>query len=138
MREQAMSATVKTSDWITPEEIPDPKEWPHISGWSILVRPLSIKSKTKGGLLLPGTLQDDVQKSMVVGRVVAMGNTCYKHPDFMGDVMCKVGDFVVYSKLNNIKYMYRGIKVVLVDDRDIRMRLDDPSDIDPNYSLNFM
>jgi co-chaperonin GroES (HSP10) len=101
----------------------------------MMVRPVTVAQKTKGGIIMPDTVLDDVHRATTVGRVLAMGNLCYKHPQFQGDVWCKVGDFVSYGKFDGIHYLFKGVKVMLIQDKDVRMVLENPQDIDPNFNL---
>ena len=74
---QAISSARKNDDWITNEDIPDPEVLPKIPGYNILVRPVSIKSETKGGLILPDSVKDDMAYLTTVGRVLSVGDLAY-------------------------------------------------------------
>jgi len=130
-----MPATVKTSEWITAEEVPDPKPLPKLTGWKVLVRPLSIVQKTKGGLFIPDSVQDNVERITTVARVLAMGPPCYQHPDFMGTRFCEVGNIIAYPKFAGAKLKYKGVALLLLDEKDVTMVLQDARDIDPAYQL---
>ena len=53
MREQHLGGSVKNDKWITDtEEVADPEVLPHLPGYHVLIRPVSVKSKTKGGIIL--------------------------------------------------------------------------------------
>jgi len=41
-------------------EASDPTVLPHIPGYHILVRPVSVKSQTKGGIILPDSTVNDI------------------------------------------------------------------------------
>ena len=47
---------IMNDDWITNSEVPDPEVLPEIPGYHLLIRPLSIRQQTKGGVLLPDKL----------------------------------------------------------------------------------
>ena len=128
-------AQVKPSDWITADAVPDPTPLPKVVGWSILARPVSILAKTKGGIIVPQTLQDDVAKVTTVARVLAMGDLAYEHPDFKGRAWCKVGDYVAYGKFSGMKLLYKGVALIMLEDRNVTLVLDDPRSIDPNFNL---
>ena len=68
MRTIKMERAVNNNEWIENEEKPDPEVLPHLPGYHILVRPVSVKSKTKGGLLLPDSVKDDVAYLTTVGK----------------------------------------------------------------------
>ncbi len=135
LQAMSMSKTIKPSDWITPDETPDPSPLPRVVGWSILIRPQSVVNKTKGGLVLPDVLMDDLSRAHTVGRVLAMGSLCYTHPDFRGERFCNVGDIISYPKLAGVKYKFKGVNLILLDEKDVNMVLADAKDIDANYNL---
>ena len=54
MQQAQMGGALKNDLWITDaEEKADPKVLPELPGFNLLIRPVSIKSETKGGILLP-------------------------------------------------------------------------------------
>ena len=59
---QAASSALKNDEWITDEEVADPSPLPKIPGYHILVRPVSVKSATKGGIILPDSTKSGVTK----------------------------------------------------------------------------
>jgi co-chaperonin GroES (HSP10) len=147
-------------NWITGDEVPDPNPLPTVVGWKLLIRPVAIKTKTKGGILLPDQYKDDVQYLTTVGRVLAMGEQAYRHKDFEveetktesgvddGETFeysyqafnpkpwCKVGDYVCYGKFAGTKFIYRGVKLLLLEDRLVDMVVPDPGSIDPQYNIS--
>ena len=128
--------TIATSDWITPNEVPDPTPLPKVVGWRLLVRPVSnLKKETKGGIIMPDTLMDEIERSQCVGRVLIMGNGCYAHSNYQGDRWCEVGEYICYNKFMGTKYLLKGVKVTLLDDKDVLMVLTSPNDIDPAWNL---
>ena len=61
MQQVSMGGAIKNDLWITDvEETPDPSPLPNIPGFHVLVRPVSVKSVTKGGILLPDSTKDDM------------------------------------------------------------------------------
>jgi hypothetical protein len=79
---QAISNAVKNDEWITDAEVPDPEVLPEIPGYNILVRPVSVKSETKGGIILPDSLKSDMAYLTTVGRVLRVGNLAYADDKF--------------------------------------------------------
>lgn len=74
-------------------------EWPKPVGWRILIDPMRPKATTKGGIAVPTETQTAETFMNYVGRVVAMGELCYKHGKFEGGTpWCKVGDWVAYGQ----------------------------------------
>ena len=55
-----MGRSIMNDDWITNSEIEDPDVLPKIPGYHILIRPLAIRSETKGGILLPDKFKEDI------------------------------------------------------------------------------
>ena len=43
-----MGKALKNDMWISQEETPDPDVLPEVPGYHILIRPISVKEKTKG------------------------------------------------------------------------------------------
>ena len=108
MKAAGVATTVAgNDDWITDKESSDPKVLPHLPGYHILIRPVAIREKTKGGILLPDK--------------------------FKGRAWCKPGDYVVYGKYQGDKFFYKGIRMLLLFDDQILMVVPDPADLDPNY-----
>jgi len=56
----AATAAAGNDEWISNKEAPDPEVLPHLPGYHILIRPVAIREKTKGGILLPDKFKDDV------------------------------------------------------------------------------
>ena len=73
-----MGTAIKNDLWITdPEEMPDPQPLPTLPGFHVLVRPVSIKSVTKGGIFLPDSTKDDMSYLTTVGQVLSLGTLAY-------------------------------------------------------------
>ena len=54
MRQVQMGNALKNDEWIDIEdEVSDPTNLPELPGFHVLVRPVSVKSKTKGGIFIP-------------------------------------------------------------------------------------
>ena len=53
MFEPEMSRSILNDEWLSEDTVPDPKPLPSIPGYKILIRPVPIRSKTKGGIILP-------------------------------------------------------------------------------------
>ena len=109
---QAASNALKNDEWITDEDIADPNPLPEIPGYHILVRPVSVKSATKGGILLPDSTKSDMAYLTTVGRVLKVGDLAYKDEKFANGPWCKEGDFVCYGKHTGNKFFYKGINLM--------------------------
>ena len=136
MRTIKMERAVNNNEWIENEDKPDPEVLPHLPGYHILVRPVSVKSKTKGGLLLPDSVKDDVAYLTTVGKVLAIGDLSYKDKDkFPNGKWCDVGDYVCYARHAGQKLYYKGVRLLLLFDDQIMMKVDEPTNLDMTYNL---
>lgn len=133
---QAASSALKNDEWITDEDIADPNPLPELPGYHILVRPVSVKSATKGGILLPDSTKSDMAYLTTVGRVLKVGDLAYKDEKFANGPWCKEGDFVCYGKHTGSKFFYKGVNLLLLFDDDIKMVVEDAKDLDPTFNLS--
>ena len=54
MQQVQLGKALKNDEWMSSEiEVEDPAMLPELPGFHVLVRPVSIKSKTKGGIFMP-------------------------------------------------------------------------------------
>ena len=136
MRTIKMEKAVNNNEWIEDEEKADPEVLPNLPGYHILVRPVSVKSKTKGGLLLPDSVKDDVAYLTTVGKVLSIGDLAYEDKDkFPNGKWCDVGDYVCYARHAGQKLYYKGIRLLLLFDDQVMMKVDDPTNLDMTYNL---
>jgi co-chaperonin GroES (HSP10) len=138
MQQPSMGKSIPNSDWISDEGIELKKEdLPELPGYHVLVQPVSIKQKTKGGIILPDSTKDDIAYLTTVGKVVALGDLAYDDKEkFPLGPWCQEGDYVAYGKLIGQKLQYKGVKLLLLFDDQIIMRVDKPSDLDPTFNLS--
>jgi co-chaperonin GroES (HSP10) len=141
MQQVMMAKAIKNDEWIAADNKADPDILPQIPGPTILVRPVSVKKKTKGGILIPDALQDDMSYLTTVGKVLAVGETAYKESHttdsrFPNGAWCKVGDYVTYDKNVGTKLYYKGIQLISMYDDAIRMVVEDPKELDLTYDLS--
>jgi len=126
MRPDTLPALAK---W-TSEDGPDPDTLPVVTGWKILVRPISLSEKTKTGIYIPDQAKDDAEFLTTVGRVLAMGPLCYTRKDMLvdGAIMpwAEVGSYVVYPKYGGAKFMYDKCKMLVMNDDEVLMVVDNP------------
>ena len=136
MRTIKMERAVNNNEWIENEEKADPEVLPSLPGYHILVRPVSVKNKTKGGLLLPDSVKDDVAYLTTVGKVLAIGDLSYKDKDkFPNGKWCDVGDYVCYARHAGQKLYYKGVRLLLLFDDQVMMKVDEPTNLDMTYNL---
>jgi len=123
MEQVTAGKTISDSKWITDEEIPDPIP-PNCPGWQIIVRPVNIMPKTKGGIILTPQALDDAKYLQTVGKVLAVGEMAYKDPEIFGansKPWCKVGDYVAFRKLAGQKFWWERVQLIIMNDRDMIM-----------------
>ncbi len=75
----------------------------------VLVKPVSVEEKTKGGIIIPDTAKEKPQK----GDVVAVGSGTKDQ-----EMMLKVGDQVVFGK-------YAGTEVSFEDEKYLILKEDE-------------
>lgn len=133
-----MGKAVKNDQWISNEgDIPDPDVLPSLPGYNILIRPVSIKNVTKGGIFIPDSTRDDMAYLTTVGRVIAVGEVAYQDEiKFPNGAWCEVGDYVCYGKHTGTKLFYKGIKLLVLFDDQIMMKVENPKDLDPTFNLS--
>ena len=54
---------------------------------------------------------------------------------FLAGAWCKEGDYVCYQKLSGTKFVYKGVKLLLLFDDQVLMRISDPEDLDTTLVL---
>ena len=97
---------------------------PDLPGYHVLVRPISVKSKTKGGVFIPDSTRDDMSYLTTVGQVLALGDLAYHEKEkFPSGAWCTVGDYVCYGKHTGTKMFYKGVRLILLFDDQIIMRV---------------
>lgn len=133
----AATAAAGNDEWITNKDQKDPEVLPSLPGYHVLIRPVTIREKTKGGILLPAKFKDDAKYLTTVGRVLKVGELAYADTNkFKGGSWCKPGDYVVYGKYQGDKFFYQGIRMILLFDDQILMGVPNPADLDPSLDLS--
>jgi co-chaperonin GroES (HSP10) len=137
MQQVQLGNALKNDAWIDSEiEVSDPAILPELPGFHVLVRPVSVKSITKGGIFIPDSTKDDMAYLTTVGRVLKIGELAYKDIDkFPNGHWCDAGDYVCYGKHAGTKLFYQGVRLILLFDDQIMMRVMDPKDLDPTFNL---
>jgi len=133
---QAASNAIKNDEWITNDDVPDPTPLPEVPGYTVLVRPISVKEKTKGGIILPDSTKSDMAYLTTVGRVLKVGSAAYQDSKFGDTPWCKEGDYVCYGKHAGNKFLYKGVQLLLTFDDDVKMVVESPKDLDPTFNLS--
>ena len=80
--------------------------------------------------------KDDMSYLTTVGKVIALGELAYKDVDkFPNGGWCNIGDYVCYGKHAGTKLYYQNVKLLLLFDDQVIMRVSDPKDLDPTFNL---
>ncbi len=137
MQAVRMDKSIDNSEWLTDEDkLIDKATLPALPGYHILIQPVSVKKETKGGIILPEQARDDIAYLTTVGRVLKVGTLAYEDKDkFLGGAWCKEGDYVCYQKLSGTKFVYKGVKLLLLFDDQVLMKIDSPEDLDTTIVL---
>ena len=138
MQQAHLGKSIKNDMWITnEEEEATPDVLPELPGFHVLVRPVSVKEKTKGGILLPNSTKEDMSYLTTVGKVIKMGNLAYNDKDkFPKGPWCKEGDYICYAKHAGQKIQYKEVKMILLYDDQVIMKVEDPKYLDPTFNLS--
>jgi co-chaperonin GroES (HSP10) len=133
-----MDKSIDNGEWITDEGVKlNKKDLPALPAYHVLLRPVSVRAKTKGGIYLPDKVKDDVAYLTTIGKVLKLGEIAYKDTTkFPNGPWCSEGDYVCYGKHTGQKFVFKGVKLLLVYDDQIIMKLDNPKDLDTTYNLS--
>jgi co-chaperonin GroES (HSP10) len=137
MQQVHLGKSIKNDVWITEEEEEStPDVLPELPGFHVLVRPVSIKEKTKGGILLPNSTKDDMSYLTTIGEVIKIGDLAYGDKEkFPKGPWCQLGDYVCYAKHAGQKIQYKNVKMLLLYDDQVIMKVQDPKFLDPTFNL---
>ena len=138
MQQAHLGKTIKNDMWITnEEEETTPDILPELPGFHVLVRPVSVKEKTKGGIIIPNSTKEDMSYLTTVGKVIKIGNLAYNDTDkFPKGPWCKEGDYICYAKHAGQKIQYKEVKMILLYDDQVIMKIQDPKYLDPTFNLS--
>ena len=139
MQVASMGKSISNSEWVSDEGANEIKknDMPGLPGYHVLVKPVSIKSETKGGIILPESTRSDIAYLTTVGKVLKLGDLAYADKEkFPNGAWCVEGDYVSYGKLIGQKFVYKGVKLLLLFDDQIIMKVGKPSDLDPTFNLS--
>jgi co-chaperonin GroES (HSP10) len=136
MQQVNLSKAIKNNAWISDDTQEDPNVLPDLPGYHILVRPISIKTETKGGILLPDAIKEDISYLTTVGRVLKIGDLAYKDMEkFPNGAWCDVNDYICYGKHSGQKLFYKAIRLLLLFDDQVMMKVENPTYLDPTFNL---
>ena len=108
------------------EKIPQP------SGWRMVLFPLKLQGKTKGGVLLTDDTVTESQVTTNICKVLKMGPECYKDKEkFPSGPWCNEGDWVLITRYAGSRIRIDGGELMIINDDEILAVVDDPRDILP-------
>ena len=138
MQQAHLGKSIKNDMWITEDEDErTPDVLPELPGFHVLVRPVSIKEKTKGGILLPNSTKDDMSYLTTIGEVIKIGDLAYNDNEkFPKGPWCQLGDYIYYAKHAGQKIQYKNVKMILLYDDQVIMKVQDPKFLDPTFNLS--
>ena len=138
MQQAHLGKSIKNDMWITEDEDErTPDVLPELPGFHVLVRPVSIKEKTKGGILLPNSTKDDMSYLTTRGQVIKIGDLAYNDNEkFPKGPWCQLGDYICYAKHAGQKIQYKNVKMILLYDDQVIMKVQDPKFLDPTFNLS--
>ena len=85
------------------EKIPQPV------GWRIVLFPLKLKGKTKGGVILTDETVEESQITTNICKVLKTGSLCYKDKERYPDgPWCKDGDLVIITRYSGSRVKIDG------------------------------
>ena len=114
-------ATKKEDDAKVASKMPQPK------GYKLLISPVEVDEKTKGGVYMPDALRDAEGIASIIGFVVSMGSDAYKDKDkFPNGAYCKEGDFVIFRSYSGTRFKIHSQEFRLINDDTVEAVVDDP------------
>ena len=109
------------------EKVPTP------TGWRIVLFPLKLEGKTKGGVLLTDDTVAESQMTTNICKVLKVGPLAYKDKTRYPDEKpwCKEGDWVIITTYAGSRIKIDGGELRIVNEDEIIATVDDPRDILP-------
>ena len=108
------------------EKIPEP------TGFRIVLFPLKLKEKTKGGLILTDETIAESQITTNICKVLKIGPSAYKDKErFPDGAWCKKDDWVLITRYAGSRIKIDGGELRIINDDEVLAVVDDPRDILP-------
>ena len=108
------------------EKLPTP------TGFRIVLFPLKLEGKTKGGVLLTDETIEESQITTNICKVLKVGPSAYKDKErFPDGPWCKQDDWVIITRYAGSRIRIDGGELRIVNDDEIIGTVDDPRDILP-------
>ena len=128
--DEGLSGWTNTDDAELPEGFFE--ELPRPLYWRMIIMPLKPREVSKGGIVLARANQEAQEILNYMGKVVAAGPMSGVHERLGGDGKLpsddfpKIGDFVIYGRYAGQRLLYKGVKLVLVNDDEILGTIPNP------------
>ncbi len=87
-----------------------------ITADKVLVKPLPVEEKTKGGIVLASVTTQREELAQMVGVVLAIGQTCAHCPEMAG---IEIGDTIVHAKYAGVELPVDGVKYRVMRAQDV-------------------
>lgn len=93
--------------------------------WRVMVMPVKPREVSKGGIVLARQNVEAQEILNFVGKVVSLGPVAGVHERLGGDGtnppagFPKVGDHVIFGRHAGQRLLYRGVKLILVNDDEL-------------------
>ena len=90
----------------------------------ILVEPMRVEEKTRGGIVLASQSLDKEQLAQTIGTVIAMGRTC-KLTDVGGNPLIpevdgiNIGDMILFARYSGAEFPIDGVSYRIMKARDV-------------------
>lgn len=107
------------------------KQVPEPTGYRLLLKPLTVKQKTEGGIIRPDELVGREEVASVVALVMKVGPDAYADKTrFPGGPWCKEGDFVIVRSYSGTRFKIHGHEFRIINDDGIEAVVEDPRGIE--------
>lgn len=90
--------------------------------YKVLIQPIAVEEKTKGGIILPDEHKDRAQFAQQIGTLVALAPLAFTYDKWEGvqDRKPKVGDKVLFAKFAGFAHEGKDGKTYrVVNDKDV-------------------
>ena len=109
--------------WDEGDELPEDfygDELPITLNWRLLIMPIRPRTVSKGGIVLPQTNQEAQKYLTYIGKIINIGSLAYTDKRISGEVNKPViGDYVVYGRYAGQIMVYKGVRLLIVNDDEI-------------------
>lgn len=144
MTEHERMAREDIGGWLNPEDLQIPAGMPQPQLWRMLVAPIQPRRQSKGGIHLPDAAVDNQEFLTNVGKVIACGAMVGRKPEWLRwprwagvPVLgwfarpqqlyeIKVGDWVVFGQYAGMRFEFKGVKAILLNDDEVLAKAEGP------------